>query len=408
MAQTNGDVAVLRDLARKYLDVCRKPVQTERRRLWRMHNSLRRTRPLIYVRAFAWQEMPESRCLCSDPFLRGYEDILRNRLFWDGLDDDSIFEPWLSLPAVHRCTGWGIAGERHRSGEARGSFKIDYPLKEEADFAKMRAPWHGIDEEETARQADRLRDALGGILDVDVDRQPAYHMWTADISSDLGFLRGIENFMLDMMDRPEWLHRVVAFMRDGILRAQEQAEAAGDWGLSAHQNQAMPYAEELEDPAPNARGVPRRKLWCFMAAQEFTLVSPAMHEEFLLAYQLPILSAFGLTAYGCCEDLSRKIGMLRKIPNLRRIAVSPFADVRRSVEQIGTDYVLSYRPSPSDMVGYGYDEGRIRSLLSKDLALCRDSHVDVTLKDVETVQSDPTRVRRWVQLTRQVIDEAWG
>ncbi len=170
----------------------------------------------------------------------------------------------------------------------------------------------------------------------------------------------------------------------------------------------MPYAEELADPAANANGVQRKQLWGYMAAQEFALVSPAKHDEFLLQYQLPILSQFGLVAYGCCEDLTRKIGILRQIPNLRRIAVSPFANAAKCAEQIGTDYVLSYRPSPADMVGYGFDPDRILSILRRDLTACRACHTDITLKDVETVQGDPNRVRQWVALTRQVIDEVHG
>lgn len=404
----NTDRTILRDLAQRYLEVCNRPVQAERRRLWRQHNSLKWTRPLIYVRAFAWREMPESRCQCSDPFLRTYEDFFRNRLFWDSLDDDSVFEPWVTVQAVYRCVGWGVSGERHRSEEERGSFKVAYPLKQPEDIALLRAPWHEINKEETARNVGRLADAIGDIITINVDRGPAYRMWSGDISTDLGYLRGIEHFMLDMYDRPEWLHQLVAFMRDGILRTHEQAEAAGDWGLCAHQNQAMPYAEELPDPAANVNGVKRKQLWGFMAAQEFALVSAKMHDEFLLQYQLPILREFGLVAYGCCEDLTRKIDILRQIPNLRRIAVSPFADAARCAEQIGTDYVLSYRPSPADMVGYGFDEERIRSILRRDLQACKTCHTDITLKDVETVQGDPQRVRRWVQITRQVIEEVYG
>jgi hypothetical protein len=199
-------------------------------------------------------------------------------------------------------------------------------------------------------------------------------------------------------------------MSDGVRRTHEQAEAAGDWGLGAHENQAMPYAEELPDPAPNVNGVARQRLWTFLAAQEFTGVSPAMHEEFLLRYQLPILREFGLASYGCCEDLTRKIDMLRQIPNLRRIAVAPAADVAKCAEQIGGDYVLSYRPSPADMVGYGFDPDRIRSILRRDLEACQRNGcpVDVTLKDVETVEGDPDRVRKWVLLTREVIADLFG
>jgi len=268
----------------------------------------------------------------------------------------------------------------------------------------MRPPRHEIDESATSVNIARLQEAIGDLIPINVDRAPAYRMWSGDISTDLGYLRGMEHFMMDMCDHSEWLHRLAAFMRDGILRTHEQAEAAGDWGLAAHQNQAMPYAEELRDPAPNVNGVRRKELWGYMAAQEFTGVSPEMHNEFMLQYQLPILKAFGLVAYGCCEDLTCKIDMLRQIPNLRRIAVSPFANVARCAEQISTDYVLSYRPSPADMVSYDFNPDRIRHILRRDLQACRNCRVDITLKDVQTVQGDPDRMRRWVALTREIID----
>jgi hypothetical protein len=405
---TDTDRTILRELATRYLDVCARPEIDARRDLWRRHNSLKWTRPPIYTRAFAWKEMPESRLECQEPFFRPFENFFRHQLFWDSLADDSIFEPWVTLHATYRCAGWGVSGDRRRTGEEGGSFKVDYPLKTEADIEKLRPPWHEIDEEATACNASRLHDAIGDLITINIDRGPAYRMWAGDISTDLGYLRGIENFMLDMSDRPAWLHRLVGFMRDGILRTHEQAEAAGDWSLSAHQNQAMFYAEELPDPAANVNGVQRKQLWGYMAAQEFALVGPAKHDEFLLQYQLPILKEFGLVAYGCCEDLTRKIGILRQIPNLRRIGVSPFADAAKCAEQIGADYVLSYRPSPADMVGYGFDADRILSILRRDLRACKACHTDITLKDVETVQGDPNRVREWVKLTRRVIDEVCG
>jgi len=151
---------------------------------------------------------------------------------------------------------------------------------------------------------------------------------------------------------------------------------------------------------------PRCELWAFMAAQEFAGVSPEMHDEFLLQYQLPILKEFGLVAYGCCEDLTHKIDMLRQIPNLRRITVSPFADVAKCAEQIGREYVLSYRPSPADMVSYDFNPERIRKILKQGLGACTKSHVDITLKDVETVQNDPHRIRNWVKIVREVTDTA--
>ncbi len=396
---------LVRDLAKQYADIAADPIQNERRDLWRRHNSLKPTKPLIYVRAYAWNELPASKCECEDPFLRGFESFFRRQLFRHSLNDDSILEPWVTVAAVKTCHGWGLAGERRHSGEAGGAWKMDYPIKELDDIEHMRTPRHEIDEDDTARKFARAQELFGDIITVNLDRGPAYRVWSADLSTDLGHLRGIEHFMLDMLDHPEWLHRLVKFMADGVLKAHDEAEAAGDWGMCNSENQSMAYAEELDDPAANVTGVKRSQIWGFMAAQEFTAVSPAMHDEFLLQYQLPIMQHFGLVSYGCCEDLTKKIDMLRQIPNLRRIAVTPFADAARCAEQIGRDYVVSYRPSPSDMVGYGFDEERIRSILGRDLAACKDCCVDITLKDVETVEGDADRLRQWVQLTRTIIDE---
>jgi len=407
MTATFYDAHVLRELAGRYAEVCAEPVQDERRELWRGLNSLEDVRPLVYMRGGnCWREVPEvTRRECEDDFYHVYERRLRQQLYHASLGDDFVFEPWVTVHAVHTCTGWGVEGTRTHAGEAGGSWKADYPIKEPGDLAKLRRPRHEIDEAATAERVARIRDAVGDVLTVHVDRGPAYRMWSGDLSTDLGYLRGIENFMLDMMDRPAWLHELMAFLRDGVLATHEQAEAAGDWSLAEHQNQAMPYSRELDDPAPHRHGARRGELWGYMAAQEFTLVSPAMHEEFLLAYQRPILGHFGLVAYGCCEDLTRKIDMLRTIPNLRRIGVAPVADVARCAEQVGTNYVLSYRPNPAEMVCCGFDADRARLVMRRDLDACRGLHVDITLKDVNTIQHAPHRLADWVRIARELAEE---
>ena len=408
MNMSNKERGYLRDLAKNYREIASKDAQEERRRLWRAKNSLRLKRPLIYIRATAWKELPESECVIEHPLFRNIETFFKKMIYQDSLNDDFIIEPWVGINAVYNHFGWGIEGIRHFAEEGgAGAYKESYAIRELSDIERMVMPEHSINEAATAENLEMVQDAVGDIVTVNLNRGPAYKMWIADLSTDLGHLRGIENFMLDMMDNPEWLHRLLSFMSEGVLKAHREAEEAGDWSLTEHQNQAMPYADELRDPAANSFGGARRDLWCFMAAQEFTAVSPAMHEEFLLRYQMPILSEFGLVAYGCCEDLTNKIDMLRQIPNLRRIAVSPFADVEKCAERIGSDYVLSYRPSPADMVGYDFNPDRIRSILRRDFEKCADSYMDVTLKDVETVQGDSDRIRKWVALTRDVISEFW-
>ena len=403
----NHDRNIVRELAMHYIDLANATAEKQKRDMWRAKNSFKMTEPLIYIRAYAWNEMPMSRPQTANPVCRQIENFFRNELYRATFADDYIFEPWYSVNCIYKYSGWGIDSKREYPGETEAleAFKYDYPIKDLDDVKKMLAPVHAVDEAATAEKLAIVEDLIGDILPVDLMRGQCCRNWTADISTDLGRLRGMENLMLDMYENPEWLHGLLKFMSEGVRRNQEQAESDGDIGLTFGYNQAMAYAEELPDPAPNANGIKREQLWCFTAAQEYALVSPEMHEEFLLRYQLPVMRKFGLVAYGCCEDLTNKIAMLRQIPNLRRIAVSLFADVKKCAEQIGTDYVISYRPSPADMVAYGFDESRIRKILKRDLEYLKGTYFDITLKDVETVQADPDRIRNWVKLVREIIAE---
>jgi hypothetical protein len=403
------DVTIIRDLARRYAEIAAKPIQDERRDLWRRHNSLQRTRPLIYMRWLAaWDLAEESRLRCEDPFWRGHEDFLRQMIFQDTLGDDYVIEPWITQGAVHVTPPgglWGLPYSHIPSTEPGGAWKYDPPMKDLADIEKLSEPHHVIDEEATARLVARVQETVGDILPVAASRAPAYSVWRADISYDLAQLRGLEQVMWDMEDNPQWLRRLVGHLSRGILRTHQEAERAGDWRLCDHQNQAMPYALELPDPCADPRSVRRKDLWCFTAAQEMAQVGPAHHEEFILRYQMPIMREFGLVAYGCCEDLTRKIGILRQVPNLRRIAVTPWADVARCAEQIGTDYVFSWRPSPANMICLQFDPTYIRRTVREAMEACKGCHVDITLKDVQALAAGTESLAEWVRIVREVSDQ---
>ena len=414
MAAMNArnDIAVLRELARRYVEVASSPVQQERRQLWRDHNSMRPTRVPVLATFGMWnvwcREVFSDRAMaCRDPFYRAHERTLRMRLFQHSVGDDSVLEPWITQGAAQQ-RGWGNlwgVQETHSDNVEGGSWKFVPPVANWSDVAKLSRPPHAIDEDATAQNAARLGEAVGDILPVNVDRGPACQGFLSDLSYSVTQLRGLQQLMIDMYENPHELHALMAFLRDGVLANQAAAEAAGDLSTTNQENQCHTYADGTVTPSPNSYGCRRRQLWCFMAAQEFELISPAMHEEFLLQYQLPIMENWGLAAYGCCENLTRKIDMLRKAPNLRIIAVTPRADVRLCAEQIGADYVVSWRPNPTDMVCCQFDEGLIRRIIRAGLEACRGCRVHIHLKDIETVQGEPDRLARWVRIVRDVADD---
>ena len=405
----------LREMAKRYAEIINSPEQQARRLAWARHNSFDFRGPLIYIRAVPyWEFFDYSGIGSTNPLLAGIEREMAELVqYHNTLCDDTTYEPWIAVPA--RFTDevtpkWGVPCKLGERNTQYGAAAFEPVIREEGDFSLLRASSRIIDEEATKRDFDIVNDAIGDILDVVVDRKGLFcGIWAGDISTDLAKLRGLEEIMWDAYDNPDFLHKLCGFMRDAILADMDQTEQNGNFSLFNNQNQAMPYAMELAMPDSKTTNVRLNEIWGFMSSQEFTTFSPAMFDEFMLSYQKPIMEKYGLTAYGCCEDLTKKIDVLKKIKNLRRIAVSPFANVRECAERIGKDYVVSYRPNPS-MIAMGLDEAYVKDVLRKDFAAFKDngSIFDVTLKDVETIAGKPANMLRWVELVREVDTEVFG
>jgi len=138
-----SDIEILRDLAKQYMEICQDPLQEQKRDLWRKHNSFKNMPTPIYIRSFAWREMPEAKLLCQNDFFRNYEDFFRQAIFRSTFGDDFIFEPWITVNAVYKCNGWGLESKKKyvdNNDETLTAYKLEYALKEETDFAQMLAP----------------------------------------------------------------------------------------------------------------------------------------------------------------------------------------------------------------------------------------------------------------------------
>lgn len=334
--------------------------------------------------------------------MRGHELFLRNSLLHASMDDDWIYEPWITVQAVKQRPAeglWGQHADKKQLGQAFITQPVAYTIE---DIQKLTVTPHRIDEGKTAELRDFYGEVFDGILDVCVSRRPIYFgLGGSDLSTSLSELLGLQNMMVAMLEEPELVHALAAFLQKAVLDQFESADVNGDWTPHGGwwETEGTPYCRELPDPNPRIGKNSAQNLWCFCAAQEFTLISPAMHEEFMLNYQLPILKRFGLVSYGCCENLTSKIHMLRSIPNLRRIGIAPTADVAKCAEQIGRDYVFAWRPNPAMVCAY-FDRGTIREQLRNGLRAAEGCCVDIMLKDISTVQGEPERLNEWILLAK--------
>jgi hypothetical protein len=146
-----------------------------------------------------------------------------------------------------------------------------------------------------------------------------------------------------------------------------------------------------------------RDLWVLSESQETVGVSPAQFEEFVFPYQLRVLQRFGRSYYGCCEPLHGRWHVVKRIPNLARVSVSPWADQEFMAGALGRDYVFSRKPNPTLISTEKFDEDAIRADLRTTLEIANGCRLEIVMKDVHTLHNEPGRLARWVQIAREEV-----
>ena len=214
--------------------------------------------------------------------------------------------------------------------------------------------------------------------------------------------------MYDMIDRPDFVHEVMIFLETGYQKWLDQLVELNLLSLNNDNTYQSTggngYTDKLPAPGFDPQRVRTIDMWASSESQEFQIVSPEMHAEFALQYEKRLLARFGLNGYGCCEDLSDKLDLVFTIPNIRRISISPFADVDTCAPQVKGDYIFSWKPHPAQLIGE-FDEDLIRGYLSHTLELASQygNVLEIILKDTHTCQHHPERFDRWTQICRELI-----
>ena len=410
MSGSRKDRDVLRELAGRVAEIAALPVQQETISLWKALNALKPVRPMVMIDQVPWHEMDvdgELRLECEDGFCRDIETSLRRTLYsWKHMRADMVVEPAIEVLKVVRGTDFGIQRIEETAvtdprNDVVGHRYLDQ-LAAEEDIRKILTPRVSLDEKATARAEERAREIFDGILAVRMQgRFPAFHPWDMIVQ-----WRGAENTLLDLAARPEFMHNIISRLTDAHLSLLDQLEEKGLLGFgqgTIHCTGA--YTAEL----PAAGFDPQRPragdIWTCGMAQVFSSVSPAMHKEFELDYAVRWYSRFGLVYYGCCEPLDGKIDIIRTIPHLRKISMSPWVDVERGAAAIGPDFVFSRKPSPALVAGETWEPAAVEGDLRNTLTRCgrHGCPVEFILKDISTVRYEPHRLWEWADVAMRLV-----
>lgn len=415
-AVTAADRQVLRELARHAAEIGHDPANRDRARLWNRLNRLEPCRPMVYVwqrvANVPWGELDvngELTLRTQTPFARELETELRQRIYrFTHLADDSVFEPKLYCTYEIGVTAYGVEVRSESSEITVNDIASQHFVKvieTEDDLEKIAPPVLTYDAGRTAMKYMAMRELFEGILDVELRlcRDNDLAFW-APAWDHLVRLMGVEEVLLGFALNPDFMHKAIDRLMNAGLKLLDQYEAlplpltnaanetTGSGGLAFHEGlQARPAPGILKN------------LWGCAASQIFAQGSPEMHNEFAIQYEKRWLERFGLVYYGCCEPLHNRAEFLRTIPNLRKVSISPWADLDAAVANLGRDYVLSIKVNPFAFADTAWSLDEQRTILKGILEKTRGCRVEIIMKDVSTVNHQPERLWQWAAMAREVV-----
>jgi hypothetical protein len=407
---TAKDRDILRGLAGKVAEIAALPIQETKRDLWRRLNARKPVRPMVMADQVCWNEMnvdDELTLCCEDRECRGYEDRLRKTLYqWRHFPVDMVVEPFVRVPKAAGNTGFGVGVVEQVAVSDPTSSVVGHhfenQFQNDADLDKIKTPVVTHNAAETARRMEVAHAIFDGTLDVFEDGvDPYLSVW-----DPISFWMSVEGALYALADRPEFMHEMVRRIVKGYMSLLDQLEQQG---LLCHRQYLIhctgAHTDELPAPGFEPARPRTRDIWMFGLAQMFSTVSPAMFEEFEIDPCMPIFKRFGLVYYGCCDPLDRKMEQVKRIPNVRKISMSPWVDEELGASQIKGDYVYSRKPNPALLAWPEFSENAVREHLQATVDVCarHGCPLELILKDISTVKYEPQRLWRWAEIAMRVV-----
>lgn len=404
------DVQRLRSLAGKVAEISQKNSEHEKATLWCKHNDLQTGQPLIFCDPEnGWHEIiTQEMLLCTDELARNWEFRLLKKIFSaEVMNDDVVTDADFSMSDIFSDDGWGLKIEHIGEG-GNNAYHVKQVLEDyDTDFAKIHFPRIRVDEAATERNLEIAHSVFDGLLNV---KRYTMWWWSMGLTCNYIDLRGLEDFMCDLIVEPEWVHRMMELLCQGTLDRLDMLQQAG----RLYQNNGNHYVgsggfgftDELPMVSPGS--VTTMDMWGFTESQETVSVSPDMFGEFIFPYHKRIADRFGLNCCCCCEPFEGRWSYLKQLPRLRRVSCSPWSKRSAMPELLGKDYISSIKLNPAPLARPVMNEDLVRAELREALENSVGCVPELIMKDCHTLGGNPNNAVRWVQIAREEIDRISG
>jgi hypothetical protein len=410
------DKEILREVAKKQLELAKNVRNETLIKDWTKHNDLRGERPMIHLEIDTFsEEVIAPRLACVGEFARNIEwNLYRNFMNQELFDDDRVTPDYYGLDYDKNFVLFGIDIQVKHALNNEGKESLGHHFSSlindlEEDYPKLGNSIFSVNKESTLKKKEMLEEAFGDILPIRIEGGCLYCVPT----QMLVHFMSMENMMYNIYDYPDLFKAMMMRIADDTIsyfRLQEQQNVLlpTTFGGSLGQG-SWCYNNTL----PNSKDIgpfTTRDLWGFMDSQETVGISPEMFQEFIFPAYKKIADNFGLLSYGCCEPVHPIWeSCISKLDNLRKVSISPWCNEEYMGEQLrGSKVIFHRKPSPNYLgVGITLDEDALRAHIRKTLNAAKGCKLEITQRDVYTINHDIVKAKRYIDIIKEEIINNW-
>ena len=402
----------LRDLARKQMEYAHLQIMEERKKRWYRHNDCKQEFPMVHFEASSvWREIYPQQ-ICQTEIARKIEHHLFSEIInHDMIDDDRVVAPFYRMFMDTQMRLFDQKFEEKHITDSHGrdiGYKYDHLINDlgNNEVDKLSDSVFVDNSSKTLEWKEIVEDVIGDILPIRIGifSPPVY------LSYHLVQLMGLEKMAMFLYDYPDEFHKLMKRMTDDYMayfrwledRSFLYVNNGNDW--IGHGTFGFNTTLLKTDP------VKAKNVWGYMNSQETTIISPLMYEEFFYPYYKRISEEFGLLNYGCCEPVHNIWNQcVSKYNNLRKVSVSPWCNEYFMGNALrNTNIIYHRKPNPYYIgVGRKFNEDEFRKHILKTIHAARGCRLEITFRDIYTVENDITRPARAVRIVRELLENNW-
>lgn len=211
----------------------------------------------------------------------------------------------------------------------------------------------------------------------------AFPTWCRGPFSIAVHLRGMQKLLVDIMENPQFVHRLMRFIVDSEKQwLEERARFTGE-----PIEPGKLYNDEIGAP----------------------LISPNIYRDFVLPYETE-LGEFrgGITYFHSCGNTTPFLPFIKRLPDLKLFHVGPWTDRSKAVDVMAPDVSLDFCFHPVDDVLYA-TESHMREYLGSIIEICEpDTRFSVRCDSqhlMRTVEEDHEKILAWRRIAGEVLGQ---